>query len=356
MRVIYDPRDQLNLQDYGIFVPVSKDNRKKTMEVLLGSAGVLSPPQWWIQSLGTSLTKEDLLRVHTPRLVDALFSGGKALETELVRTFELILPDGSYNRYDPAKAVKPLSDLFDVLLHRGGGTYEACIQALDCGAGFFLGGGYHHAMADWGSGFCVFNDAVVAMKKLQAQGLISHGWIVDIDAHKGDGTAALTLKDPTITTLSIHMAQGWPLDVSVQEAANQPGRSELSFEPSTLDIPVEEPDQDRYVELLDRGLHRLWEARQGVGTGSVQDLRGNLRPVVNPDLVFVVMGSDPFEEDELPSAKLLHLTREQMHQRDVLVHSFFRERGVPVAYNMAGNYGENGWKIYSDFLAWALAY
>jgi len=356
MRVIYDPKDQLNLQEYGIFVPVSKDNRKKTMEVLLGTAGVLSPPQWWIQSLGTALSKEDLLRVHTPRLVDALFSGGKALEAELVRTFELILPDGTFNRYDPSKASKSLTDLFRVLLTRGGGTYEACIQALDCGAGFFLGGGYHHAMADWGSGFCVFNDAVVAIKKLQNLGKISHAWIVDIDAHKGDGTAALTVNDPTISTLSIHMAKGWPLDLTPQEAAKLPGRSELSFVPSTLDIPVDESEQDRYVELLDKGLHRLWEAREGHGSGLIADSEGNSRKVVSPDLVFVVMGSDPFAEDELPSAKLLHLTREQMHQRDVLVHSFFRERELPVAYNMAGNYGENGWKIYSDFLAWALAY
>ena len=70
----------------------------------------------------------------------------------------------------------------------------------------------HHAQRAYGDGFCIVNDIVIAIRKLQAEGLVRTAWVIDIDAHKGDGTAAITLGDDSIITLSIHMAQGWPLD------------------------------------------------------------------------------------------------------------------------------------------------
>lgn len=73
-----------------------------------------------------------------------------------------------------------------------------------------------------------------------------------------------------------------------------------------------------------------------------------------PDLAIVVCGSDPYEDDELPSTAGLKLSLEQLLQRDQLVYTFLKERDIPKAYVMAGGYGKNSWRVYTQFLQWAL--
>lgn len=190
----------------------------------------------------------------------------------------------------------------------------------------------HHAQADYGNGFCPLNDMVIAVRKLQAEGHIRTAWIIDVDAHKGDGTAALTRGDDFIKTLSIHMAKGWPLDKAEYDSE---GRLNPSFTPSDIDIPIDAGEEDQYAARLEAGLHSLAEG-----------------PL--PDLALVVSGADPYEHDELPSTRSLRLTLDQMLARDRLVYTFLKERNIPRAYVMAGGYGERAWEPYSRFLIWAL--
>jgi len=80
------------------------------------------------------------------------------------------------------------------------------------------------------------NDLVIALRRLQFENRIRSAWVIDVDAHKGDGTAAITAGDQSIVTLSIHMARGWPLD---QPERDTDGRLNPSFIPSTIDILME---------------------------------------------------------------------------------------------------------------------
>jgi len=153
-----------------------------------------------------------------------------------------------------------------------------------------------------------------------------------VDAHKGDGTAALAAGDDSIATLSIHMAAGWPLDQPERDADGQPNPS---FIPSTVDIPIAAGEEPAYNRRLREGLARLAE------TG-------------RPDLALVVCGADPYELDELPSTAELKLSLEQLLERDQLVYSFLKSRGIPGAWVMAGGYGRNSWRAYTQFLEWAL--
>ena len=73
-----------------------------------------------------------------------------------------------------------------------------------------------------------------------------------------------------------------------------------------------------------------------------------------PDLAVVVYGADPYEKDELPSTADLKLSLEQLKKRDLLVYNFLKGRNIPRAYLMAGGYGEDCWKVYAQFLEWAL--
>jgi acetoin utilization protein AcuC len=80
-------------------------------------------------------------------------------------------------------------------------------------------GGLHHAMPDHASGFCIYNDAAVAI-----QWLLDHGAhrvaYVDIDVHHGDGVERIFWDDPRVLTFSIHESgrvlfpgTGWPTDI-----------------------------------------------------------------------------------------------------------------------------------------------
>jgi acetoin utilization deacetylase AcuC-like enzyme len=329
--ILYDPGKRFGLIEFGIEIPVDHSRQSMTFDALMKDPTLRSMrPRWHIDTLSESAAREDLLRAHSKDYVDKLFS--EALEGEIVRTFELIDEKGEYYRYNPKNASLPLVRLFDRILMKVGGTIQCCRTALENGFCFFFGGGMHHAQRDFGNGFCMLNDLVIAVRKLQAENKIESAWIIDLDAHKGDGTAAITQGDATIKTLSIHMAQGWPLDGPKYDRS---GSLNPSFIPSDVDIGIGRGEKDLYSKRLEEGLKILEES--GL-----------------PDFALVVSGADPYEKDELPSAMALRLTLAQMRERDLLVHRFLQEREIPRAYVSAGGYGRSAWEVDAQFLLWVL--
>lgn len=345
MFILSDPLLDMRFSDYGIQIPIRDQRAQAVLEHishawagpsscvfnLRAAADLLEIPN---ESHG--IHREDLERVHDKSFVEALFS--EMLDAELIKTYELIDERGLPRRYMPDLAVRPLSALFDTILNQVWGTYLACRLALapsaSAGPGFayFLGGGMHHARRDAGSGFCLLNDIMIAARRLIAEERVSSVWIIDLDAHKGDGTAELAAGDTSILTLSIHMASGWPLDEeSLIHAV--PGRAPLV--PSDVEIPIPRGGEASYVPLLRSGLAEL-EALAG---GTV------------PDLAIVVDGADPYEKDELPSTADLKLSLKTCVERDRLVYDFLRERHIPSAWLMAGGYGERAWEPPAHYLA-----
>ena len=73
-----------------------------------------------------------------------------------------------------------------------------------------------------------------------------------------------------------------------------------------------------------------------------------------PDLAYVQLGADPYENDGLASTDLLKLTLEQMNERNRIIYRFLEERKIPATYIMSGGYGERAWEPYPDFLIRAL--
>jgi acetoin utilization protein AcuC len=64
-------------------------------------------------------------------------------------------------------------------------------------------GGMHHAAADRGSGFCIYNDAAAAIQRL-LDGGVARVVYLDVDAHHGDGTERIFWDDPRVMTVSLH--------------------------------------------------------------------------------------------------------------------------------------------------------
>jgi len=329
--ILHDKHQGHGLSEFGIDIPV-KDSRALRTFKQLKDHPRLGPriATWHLKPSGEPLHAADFYRVHSPSYVDRLYSD--QLEAELIRTYELVNSDGTYYRYSPADAEKPLTALFDRVVSKVTGTWQCCRIALTYGFCFYFGGGMHHAQWDFGNGFCLLNDIVIAIRRLQADRQIRHAWVIDTDAHKGDGTAALTQNDPTITSLSIHMAHGWPLDGHPVDGA---GRRNPSFTSSDIDIPVDRGEEDAYTHRLAAGLNQF-------------------ETYPPPDLAVVVYGADPYLHDELPSTRKLKLTLAQMMERDLLVYRFLKRLKVPMAYLMAGGYGDRAWEVYSQFLEYVL--
>ena len=315
------------LADYGILIPVAPGRVSRILEVLRAHP-VLGPreSEWHLVEGLEPVTRSDLERAHDAEYVDALYSD--RLEGIVLDVYELIGPDGKPHRYDPAGAVRPLTELFENSRRNAAGTHRCCEIALERGFCFYFGGGGHHAHPGFGHGFCLVNDLVVGLRKLQAEGRIRSAWIIDVDAHKGDGSAAITREDPSIVTLSVHMASGWPLD---SPEFGPDGSLNPSHIPSDIDVPIESGEEDRYVPELAAALDRLDRYPR-------------------PDLVLVELGADPYEKDGLPSTAKLKLTLPQMLERDLLIYDFLQRRGLPQAYLMAGGYGEHAWEPYPPFL------
>jgi acetoin utilization deacetylase AcuC-like enzyme len=329
--ILYDPRIPASLIEFGIQIPIRDSRTIKTFQALLDDPKLKSLHKYWHQDrIVEMLTREDLLRVHSAGYVERLFSA--VLEQEIISTFELIDAKGKYYRYAPETATRPLTDLFERVLMKSAGTVQAARLALQHGFCFSFTGGAHHAQHDFGNGFCLINDVVIAPRKLQFEKKVDRVWIIDVDAHKGDGTAALTAGDDSIRTLSVHMASGWPLDCPALLADGSPNPS---FIPSDIDIPIESGEEPYYLERLRAGLRKLEGGDKA-------------------DLAIVVCGADPYEKDELPSAAPLKLSLNQMFERDRLIYTWLKERNIPAVFLMAGGYGDEVWRVYAQFLLWVL--
>jgi acetoin utilization deacetylase AcuC-like enzyme len=182
-----------------------------------------------------------------------------------------------------------------------GGTMGACLSALEDGLAANLAGGTHHAFADRGEGYCVFNDSIIAARAVQAAGFVERVLVIDTDVHQGNGTAAILRGDPTVFTFSIHGAKNFP----------------FHKEQSDLDAPLPDgADDTEFLAVLEKGLEFALDAAEA-------------------QLAIYLAGADPFEDDRLGR---LCVTKRGLAERDNMVLEACRERGIPVALTMAGGY------------------
>ena len=189
-----------------------------------------------------------------------------------------------------------------------GATMAACEAAMTDGVAVNLAGGTHHAYADKGAGFCVFNDAAIASRWMQRQpGRAPAEFpvaIVDLDVHQGNGTASILRDDASVFTLSVHGEKNYP----------------FRKEASDLDVGLHDGCGDHdYLEAL---------------TGALDILAGRFKP----SLIIYLAGADPHEGDRLGRLKL---TMAGLAARDQQVFDFAYQRRIPIAVTMAGGYGNN---------------
>jgi acetoin utilization deacetylase AcuC-like enzyme len=254
---------------------------------------------------------EDLLLVHTKLWVDKLKQGTMSTREEL----ELEVP---YSK-----------ELAEAFCYMTGGSIMAAGLALEEGCCVHLGGGFHHAFADHGEGFCLVNDVAVAIRCLQRDGRIARAMVVDCDVHQGNGTAAIFgTGDPEpfpraswsasllAPKRAAHVKTSATRDVftvSLHQESNYP----YWKPPSSIDVNLPEGTSDgEYMEWLETALKGARERFQ-------------------PELLCYIAGADPYAEDQLGG---LGLSIEGLKERDRRVFRFARDNGFPIMTTLAGGY------------------
>ena len=245
------------------------------------------------------VSRNDLLRIHAEKYLRSLRRPetlAAILEVPIVRRLPAWMIDW--------RILRPMR-------YATGGTILACRLALERGISINLGGGFHHAADERGSGFCVYADVPLAVKALHDEGKVNRVLVVDLDAHQGNGTASVFRDWPWAQILDLYEDDIFP----------------FTKEPEDFALPVP-PGRTgaEYLDIIRDALPRALEAAR-------------------PDLVVYNAGSDPFEGDPLARYRL---TASDLADRDLLVVDMVRDGGIPVAMVLSGGYSAESWKIHAD--------
>ncbi len=255
-RLVYHERYDLNLGEHVFPSQKFRWLRDRLLHTRFASLEDFVAPE--------PATDDDVRLVHDAAYVDKLRSGTLSYQDIL----RLEIP---YSR-----------QMVEAFWLAAGGSILAARLALQDGIGFNIGGGFHHAFPGHGEGFCAINDIAIAVRRLQADGIIKRAMVVDCDVHHGNGTAAVFAGDSSVFTLSIHQFNNYPSEKPL----------------SSLDIHLSDGIGDSEY------LHRL---ANGYRAALI---------MFKPELVMYVAGADPYREDQLGG---LSLTFEGLMERDRLV-------------------------------------
>ena len=251
-------------------------------------------------------TEGELALAHSPDYVWAVKSGSLSPQAQR----EIGFP------WTPAMAERSVRS--------AGASIAAGRVAMREGIAGNLAGGTHHASANQGGGFCVFNDIAVTARVLQMEQFRAtkqnlQVLVIDLDVHQGNGTAAIFATDPSVFTLSLHGEKNFP------------------FRKVNSDLDVGLPDgcsDEAYSMALENALAQVLQRFQ-------------------PQFVIYLAGADAHEGDRLGRLKL---TEAGMKQRDLQVFDWVRALGLPMLICMGGGYGHDLTQtVQVQMITWQLA-
>jgi acetoin utilization deacetylase AcuC-like enzyme len=303
MKLVYSDKSQLPLGEHIFHAEKYRAIRDRLLHSgAFSEADFLAP--------GPCCDK-DLMLVHTKLWVEKVLGGMVSTREEL----ELEIPYSA--------------ELVEAFCYMTGGSMLASALALKHGCAVHIGGGFHHAFADHGEGFCLLHDVAVAIRAMQRDGRIDRAMVVDCDVHQGNGTAAIFgaatsepfppaswAPPPAPAGQGARVrtsAAGDVFTVSLHQQNNYP----YWKPPSSIDVDLPDGTCDtEYLEWLETALDGARERFQ-------------------PDLLCYIAGADPYQDDQLGG---LALTITGLMERDEMVYRFARNNGYPVMTTLAGGY------------------
>lgn len=231
-----------------------------------------------------------------------LFPAPPASKEELLLAHEIKYVEGLLSGTLSEKELRPIGLTWsDKLLERSlaavGGFIQVTEAALEQGFSSLLAGGTHHAHADRGEGYCVFNDFAVAALRLLNSGKAKKVLIIDLDVHQGNGNSSILGQRDGVFIISLHGEKNYP----------------FRKVKSHLDVALPEHTSDeQYLKALEAAL------------GTIN---------FDYDILLYQAGVDNLKEDTLGT---FHMSFEGLMRRDQMIFDF--ARGRPVAMAIGGGY------------------
>ena len=257
-------------------------------------------------------TDQELAQVHAPRYLESLSKSkpvAKALEIPMLKWL-------------PSKLVT--KQIVEPMKWSVSGTILALEQAIKNGIAINLSGGYHHASANRGEGFCLFADVGIAIAELRKRGLLDPNdavLIIDLDAHQGNGNEHVFRDDAAIHIFDMYNKDIYPNDIYARERIN-------------CDVPVVSGTGDEvYMALLQQRLPLF------------------IRSVPNPKIAIYNAGTDIVARDPLGA---LNVSSKGVLERDKFVFHQLAEHQIPFLVLPSGGYTNASYKLIADSIAYLL--
>lgn len=248
------------------------------------------------------IAEEELLEIHFPDYLESLKNSStvaQIAEVPLLRTLpNSILQNG----------------LLSPMRYATAGTILGAELALEQGWAINLSGGYHHAKRDSGSGFCFFADIPLAVKRLLKLNPGIRILIIDLDAHQGNGVSDTLQSMSDVSILDIYNYEVFPGDLAAEKKVHFP-----------CPVPAYIEDAD-YLSMVERVVPEAMDVSQ-------------------TDFVIYNAGTDIYKDDPLGA---MRISREGIIQRDEIVFSTAKERGIPVLMLLSGGYTKSSASIIAD--------
>jgi len=288
--IIYSPHYNISLGGIEKYHPFDTAKYKTVRDDLVAK-GLLKPEDIIEPPMAT---EEQLLLVHSARYLESLADPLVAARIAEVNELAFL----------PASLIE--RGLYRPMKYATGGTILGAQLALQSGAAVNLSGGYHHAKRESGGGFCYFSDIAIAVNLLWQT---SPDLKVMIDAHQGNGYAAIFAGDPRISIFDVYNGDIFPRDENAAQYISFPFKIKSKT------------DTDTYLALIAR------------------ELPGALKKT-KPGLLIYNAGTDIDARDPLGG---LAVGEEGIIKRDELVFAEARQEHVPILMLLSGGYtGESG--------------
>ena len=287
-------RDEYNIRFFGLEKMHPFDSQKYgrifselSSKRLINAQNTIAPPM---------LSDEMLLTVHPKEYLSQIENS-----MQLLKILEIpvvgILPWRLTHRH-----------VLTPMRYATSGTILAAKAAFQHGWAINLGGGFHHAHAKEGGGFCVFADITLAIRNLrEAAGRPLKVMIIDLDAHQGNGHERDFLGDKDPFIFDAYNPSIYPNDLEAKSAISL-----------RMHTPVSMSDEF-YLEDLKKSFKEAGDR-------------------FSPDFILYNAGTDIMSGDPLG---MLDISAEGILKRDEMVFRWARDRKVPIAMVLSGGYQQS---------------
>lgn len=255
------------------------------------------------------ISNQDLLLVHSSEYLKSLENPETVSKIAEVSSLSAV----------PSFIIK--NKILDPMLYATGGTYLGAKLAIKHGWAINLSGGYHHAKAESGGGFCFYADVPVAINKLWQEDEDLRVLIIDLDAHQGNGNSSILKNDSRVFILDVFQKDNYPY--------NDEAKNYVDFS-----YPVDSIEDKEYLEIIKKAIPEAINQS-------------------NPDLIIYNSGTDIYIEDPLGR---MRISKEAIIERDELVFKSAKDKDIPILMVLSGGYSSASYRIIGESIVNILDY